>query len=97
MGDGQVIFSARALIQCSKELLEFGQEDSTEAVSAADILRCVLAINQEHDRPQRLPGLPQAKGVDAASVQQVSDYFSARGQDFLDGHDLAPKSGKLAC
>jgi hypothetical protein len=85
VGKGQVIFSARALIQCAKELFEFGQEDSTEAVSAVDILRCVVAINQEHDRPQRLPGLPQVQGVDVASVKQVSDYFSARGQDFLDG------------
>jgi hypothetical protein len=85
LGEGQFTFSARALIQCTKEVLEFGHRDSTEAVSAVDILRCVLAINQEHDRPQRLPGLPQVQGVDAASVQEVSDYFSARGQDFLDG------------
>jgi hypothetical protein len=82
--EGQVVFSARSLIQCAKEAIEFGDADSPSAVPAQDILRCVLAVNQEHDRPQRLPELPQINDVDATSLQQVRDYFAARGEEFLD-------------
>jgi hypothetical protein len=84
VNQGSSCFSARGLIQCGKEVIEFGDEASDVVISDSDFLHLLAAIHGEHDRPRRLSGLPDVNDVDPASLQRVMDFFEERGQDFID-------------
>ena len=74
---GQSCFSARALIQCAKEAIEFGRDATDLPISDFDLLRCVTAIHAEHDRPRRLAGLPEIDDVGPESLKTITEYFEA--------------------
>lgn len=52
----RTIFSNVGLVQCIKEIIEFADEASENELSALDLTRCVLSVNQENDKPLD-PGL----------------------------------------
>jgi hypothetical protein len=81
---GNSCFSARALVQLVKEIIEFGDADSDVVITDIDLLHVVTAIHTEHDRPRRLAGLPAIDDVDAASLQRVMEYFESLGQESID-------------
>jgi hypothetical protein len=46
---GRAIFSNVGLVQCIKEIVEFADEHSAQELSALDLTRCVLGVNQDND------------------------------------------------
>ena len=46
----RTIFSNVGLVQCIKEIIEFAEEGSNDELSALDLTRCVLGVNQENDK-----------------------------------------------
>lgn len=47
---GRRVFSNVGLVQCIKEIVEFGDECSEQELSVLDLTRCVLGVNQDNDQ-----------------------------------------------
>jgi hypothetical protein len=71
IGRGRAIFSNVGLVQCIKEIVEFGGEGYESEISALDLTRCVLGINQDNDRvdPEMLTRATNPTGVDSATLR----------------------------
>ncbi|MUL78841.1 hypothetical protein [Mycolicibacterium sp. CBMA 226] len=74
---GRTVFTHTGLVQCIKEIVLCADEGSDAELSAADLTRCVLGVNQEADE-RADPGL-----VVRAHNPELSDLETLR-KDFLE-------------
>jgi hypothetical protein len=70
-GRGRAIFSNVGLVQCIKEIVEFAGDGDESELSALDLARCVLGINQDNDQvdPEMLARAIDPTGVNVATFR----------------------------
>jgi hypothetical protein len=68
---GRVIFSNVGLVQCIKEAVEYSAESSETELTALDLTRCALGINQDNDEVDAamLARATNPAGVDVATLR----------------------------
>jgi hypothetical protein len=82
---GRAIFSNVGLVTCIKEIVQFAAEDSEAELSACDLTRCVLGINQDNDQvdPAMMARAANPAGFDIdalrADFHELSLDFVAQG------------------
>jgi hypothetical protein len=71
LGRGRAVFSNVGLVQCIKEIVEFAGEGYDSELSALDLTRCILGINQDNDQvdPEMLARVTNPTGVDLAALK----------------------------
>jgi hypothetical protein len=78
------LFSQRAIVQCLKEVIEFGSPGRTHGIDPDNLIRVVLGINYEHHLMPRHPEISDITEVNLEAMRRVEDYFDKIGQDGVD-------------
>lgn len=75
---GRMIFSNVGLVTCIKEIAAFAAEDFEVELSARDLTRCVLGVNQENDQvdPAMMARAANPADVDIEALKADADELS---------------------
>ncbi|MDO3635756.1 hypothetical protein [Mycolicibacterium arseniciresistens] len=78
MSRGRTVFTNVGLITCIKEIVQYAAEDSMVELTAGDLTRCVLGINQDNDRvdPAVMARATNPSGVDIEALRADADELS---------------------
>ncbi|MGW0048139.1 hypothetical protein [Nocardia cyriacigeorgica] len=77
------LLSQGVLVQCFKEIVQFGAEVGA-AIDSDNLIRIVLGINYEHSMVPRHPSLDNITEVSKKTLWQVAEYLEGLGQEAID-------------